>query len=112
MDPLSLMFLASQIQSPGVDAFANPTMMGSPTDATTADLFQPSGGNFADILGALKAPGVPKPQLSGGVSGAGLPFRTAITDLLSPVATNLRQSQTQTLPTLGALFAQAPGGGR
>lgn len=60
----------------------------------------------ADILGALKAPQVPKPQLSGGVSGVQLPYRTAITDLISPAFAAARP---QAAPSLGTLFAQMKG---
>jgi hypothetical protein len=116
MDPLMQMFLASQMQQPaaGADPFANPEMVNNLASVTPeAGAAAPANGGLASILGALKGSEGPKPQFSGGVSGAGLPFRTSITDMLTPAIAQIQaqQNQRSNLPTLGALFAQAPGGG-
>lgn len=115
MDPLSLMFMASQIQQPQPDAFANPEMnTGGVTATDPSAMSGPGFGQFKDILGALKGGQGPKPQFSGGISGVQLPFRTGITDMITPALAQIRAAQAapNSLPTLGSLFAQAPGGRR
>jgi hypothetical protein len=64
------------------------------------------------MLSGIEAPKAAEPKFSGGVSGSGLPYVSRIEDLLSPFMQATQPGQTGTLPTLGQLLSQAPGGGR
>ena len=104
MDPTLIAQLMAQLQDtdalqPGFDpgTGGGDAPQGAPAQ---------QGGQFGQLLQGIKAPPVTKPQFSGGISGAGLPYKTQVTDLLSGALAPL--SQTPQLPSLGALIAQAP----
>lgn len=97
----------------GQTAVGAAALSGQPPAQAPAPAVQPApqqNNSFGAILGALKAP-TPDIRFTGGVSGMQLPYRTGITDMMSPFMAQLMQSRQQTsgLPSLGALLSQAPG---
>ena len=112
MDPLtSLLELFGQNNGSGGGGNATSTaLQGAAQGATASQPAAAAQGNqpgLGDILGAIKAPEV-KAQFTGGVPGTSLPYKTALTNMISPVMSQL--AQPQALPSLGALLSQVPGG--
>lgn len=105
MDPLSLMMMLSKFggQMGGAGAAGGTDSIGDTN---------PMGGlgGLGKALSGVEGTKAPEPKFSGGVSGSQLPFKTAITDMMSPAVSQM-QSQQKMLPSLGALLAMAPGGG-
>lgn len=105
MDPMSLMMMLSKFggQMGG---------MGGGQGADTIGDTNPLGGlgGLGQVLSGVEGTKAPEPKFSGGISGSQLPFRTQITDTISPNIAQMQQQQ-RLLPSLGALLAQAPGGG-
>jgi hypothetical protein len=64
-------------------------------------------GDLQKMLGGIKAPEPTKPQFSGGVSGAGLPFLQQMPNLMTPALTGImqRMNSTPSTPNLGQLLA-------
>lgn len=124
MDPLSMMFLASNLSQAGQEQpMLNPAgsmpMGGAPVSPgpQAAAAAAPGGmgqamGGLGKMMSGIQAPGGTDPKFSGGVSGSGLPYVSRIEDMISPFLQATGAGKPQSMPTLGMLLSQAPGGGR
>jgi hypothetical protein len=120
MDPLSVMLMASGQQQPGMENMLNPAGSMPMGGAPMANPMAPAGGaqgggglgSIGDMLSGIKAPQAEAPKFSGGVSGSGLPYVSRMEDLVNPFLQATGANRPPSMPTLGALLSQAPGGGR
>jgi hypothetical protein len=105
MDPLSALFAGFQGNMPGMGAGAAATTPGADTLGNINPM-----GDLSKVLAGIRAPESPKPIMSGGVSGVGLPFLQQMPNLLTPALTAAmqRMSASPQTPSLGQLL----GGGR
>lgn len=119
MDPMTLMMLASGLNSGGAgDSMMNPAgsmpmggaPMANPMAAAAGAGGAPGGGmgGLGQMLSGIKAPQAEAPKFSGGVSGSGLPYVSRIEDMVSPFLQASGAGKAAMMPTLGQLLA---GGG-
>ena len=102
MDPITLALLSSSLGTGTAAAGAAGSAALGGSVAGPALL-----GSLGSVLSGIKAPETPEPKFGGGVSGSSLPYRSQITDLISPFINNINQREE--LPSLGQLLSQVPG---